>query len=60
MKEYKLLWHDMLNIYMWHRYPKEALVTDEIAWIALCRLDEWIKYALSALEDESSNAVSEE
>jgi len=50
MKEKKLRWHDLLNIWLWHAHSDEHLVQDDTAYVALLRTREWIELALSALE----------
>jgi len=49
-REERLLWADLVTIYLWHRYPKESLIEDDRAWVALLRVSKWIEFALSAIE----------
>jgi len=50
--EVKLLWHTLVELYLWHAFPKSALITDEQAWVHLSRLKEWVDEALGILEGE--------
>jgi len=50
MKQRKLLWADLITIYLWHTYPKESMIEDDRAWVALLRIKEFVEFALAAIE----------
>lgn len=49
--EPKLLWHTLLNLYLWHRYPQESLVTDDTAFVAASRLRDFCDEVIASLAD---------
>lgn len=47
MKQIKLDWHTLAIVYAWHL---GAEVDDETAFVALCRLREFVHYSLGVIE----------
>jgi len=51
----KLMWSDLLNVWLWHAYSDDKLVQDDTAYVALLRLKRWIDEALGVLESETTS-----
>ena len=60
MKQVRLLWADLITVYLWHAYPKESMIEDDRAWVALIRIAEFVKFALSAIEAPAPTKLDEE
>lgn len=60
MRQEKLHWSDLLNVFLWHKYSREALVQDDTAYVALLRVQKFVEFALDALERPSTVEVDEE
>lgn len=52
-KQVKLRWSDLLNVWLWHRFPKDELVTDDLAYVAMLRIGKFVEYALATLEHDA-------
>lgn len=52
--EVKLRWSDLLNIWLWHRYPREGLVTDDLAYVAMLRVLKFVESAVAVLENPAT------
>jgi len=50
----KLMWSDLLNVWLWHAYSDDKLVQDDTAYVALLRLKRWVDEALGILEGETT------
>jgi len=50
MKTEKLLWADLITVYLWHTYPKESMIDDDRAWVALLRILHYVEWALKTIE----------
>lgn len=59
-RQKRLLWADLVQVYLWHAFPKDALVTDDQAWVSLLRMKEYVEFALSAIEAPAPVQLDEE
>jgi len=51
MKHHTTLnWADLVTVYLWHAFPKESMIEDDRAWVALLRIKEFVEFALAAIE----------
>jgi len=60
MKQVKLLWADLITVYLWHAFPKESMIEDDRAWVALLRIREFVEFALRAIESPAPIKLHEE
>jgi len=60
MKQVRLLWADLITIYLWHAFPKESMIEDDRAWVALLRIMEYVEFALKAIEAPAPVKLDEE
>lgn len=52
MKQVKLNWSDLINIWLWFARPNDGLVQDDTAYVALLRVGKYVEYALAVLENQ--------
>lgn len=50
MKQVKLMWSDLLNLWLWHSRPNDDLVNDDLAYVACLRIQKFVEYALWSME----------
>jgi len=60
MKQVRLLWADLITVYLWHAFPKESMIEDDRAWVALLRIREYVEFALKAIETPIPVKLDEE
>lgn len=49
MTEPKLNWQALINLYLWHRYPKDALITDDTAYVSALHVRDFVNQVLRAI-----------
>jgi len=49
-RQTKLNWADLVTVYLWHAFPKESMIEDDRAYVALLRMKEFVEFALAAIE----------
>lgn len=60
MRQVKLNWSDLLNVWLWHAHSAQGLVQDDTAYVALLRIQKFVEYALSALEAPPTDTGSDQ
>lgn len=49
MKQPKLNWQALVNLYLWHAYPKDALITDDTAYVSALHIRDFCNDTIKAI-----------